>query len=181
MKYGFWAISLASTFTVGFSSLLAKPAFSSDTIFLCETVNGTLTTVAHIREQPEPVEIVRWQSSRWFDQLYPPAKRCQEFASRLQTYYACGFITEFLENTGDIPSPFFVETRTFPWSQAQFPVIYVKVPPGRGDDRCASQRTADQELLLLMLEPGAETDTMVEQLETIRRGIGEPILSGSDR
>lgn len=179
MKSIVTTLILTSTLIAGTNSFKAEPAYSSNTVFLCEFIDNAPTTVARTQQRPDPVEIVRWRSSPWFDTLYPPEKRCQEVAGRLQTYYACGFLTEFLEVTDSSFSPFMVETTTFSWIDEPFPVIYVRVSPQRGDSRCASQRPQDGKLLLFMLEPSADTRTVTNQLEEIRRGAGEPIVTGS--
>ena len=182
MKQILMAKILASALTIGFNSFQADFAYGFnevDTIFLCESINGIPTTVARIQQRSEPIEIVRWRSSSWFDDLYPPEKRCQEVAGRLQIYYSCGFLREFTSSANELQSPFFIEKSTVAWTSELFPILYVKVSSQWGDSRCASQRPADGKLLLFMLEPDADTSEIVNRLEEIRRGFGDPVVAGS--
>lgn len=178
--------ALASIFITVIGHVVDSSAHGAGTIFLCETVNDIPTTVAYSPQLIEPIEIVRWQPSSWFEGAppelifsFPAERRCQEVAKRLQTYYACGFLAEFLNAENGATSPFLVEEITVSWVEALFPVIYVRLPSQQDNNYCLSQRPADDKLLLFMLEPGTDTSNMVNQLEGIRRGIGEPIISGS--
>jgi hypothetical protein len=177
---------LTFVFITGFGHVMDDSAYGAGTVFLCETVNDVPTTVAYSPQLIEPIEIVRWQPSNWFEGappefifFFPAERRCQEVAERLQTYYACGFLAEFLNVENGSTSPFLVEEIAVSWTEVLFPVVYVRLPSQQDNNYCSSQRTADGKLLLFMLEPGTDTSNIVEQLEGIRRGIGEPIISGS--
>ncbi|NET02873.1 MAG: hypothetical protein F6K61_20440 [Sphaerospermopsis sp. SIO1G1] len=132
-------------------SLHNAPATANSTRFFCGSNQGVPVTYASTPRGNVPV--VRWKSNYFSRSGYTPQRRCDEVASRLQTYHSNGkleYITAGIMNGQ--------------------PVVCVSSSLG---GRCQG--------LLLTLRPKDRASRVIQQLFDIRSGASGPIQQSSSR